>query len=99
MTNITPILQAAISLCIVIVTVVIVPWFKSLVSEQDFSDTLKWIKIAVSAAEQLYDSTKGAEKKAYVLTFLEEHGLTIDETALDTAIEAAVLELHNTLYG
>lgn len=53
------------------------------------------MKIAVSAAEQIYKgSGRGEEKKAYVIQWLREHGITVDEAKLDALIESAVYELN-----
>lgn len=54
------------------------------------------MKIAVTAAEQIYTgSGRGEEKKAYVLNWLQEHGITVDAEKLDALIEAAVYDLTN----
>ena len=51
----------------------------------------------MSAAEQIYTgSGRGAEKKEYVLNWLHEHGVTVDESKLDAMIESAVYELKNS---
>lgn len=55
------------------------------------------ISTAVTAAEQLYKSDEGQKKKAYVLALLESQGYRTDSSAIDAAIEATVLELHNEL--
>ena len=48
----------------------------------------------MAAAEQIYTgSGRGQEKKAYVLNWLREHGVTVDEDKLDAMIEAAVYDL------
>ena len=55
-----------------------------------------WVRIAVTAAEQIYTgSGRGAEKKEYVINWLREHGMTVDESKLDALIEAAVYDLNN----
>lgn len=96
--NITEIVQAVITLLVALVSVVLVPWIRGKVGEQNMADFLKWVEIAVAAAEQLYDSTAGQTKKNYVLAYLDERGYTVEERDLDAAIEAAVLKLHNELY-
>ena len=58
---------------------------------------LRWVDIAVSAAEQLYDAAQGGQKKLYVLGFLRDKGYDIDEDEIDLAIEAAVLRLHKEI--
>ena len=50
--------------------------------------------------EQLYKgSGRGNEKKAYVLEWLNKHGVTMDETKLDALIEAAVHELNSGVFA
>lgn len=52
--------------------------------------------IGNKAAEQIYrGSGRGEEKKAYVLNWLAEHGITLDEERIDALIEAAVYELNH----
>ena len=55
------------------------------------------IDTAVTAAEQIYNSDEGAKKKAYVIGLLEQQGYSANTSAIDAAIEAAVLKLHNEL--
>ncbi len=53
------------------------------------------MKIAVAAAEQIYQGEKrGAEKKQYVLDFLAQNGISFSEESVNAAIEAAVNELN-----
>ena len=95
--NLTPIFQAAILLVAAIVTTFVVPWIKSKVKNEDMTIFLRWVEIAVAAAEQLYKSTEGEKKKEYVLTYLRDKGYSVDVDDLENAIEAAVLKLHNEL--
>lgn len=97
--DLTPIIQAVIALCAVLITTFVIPWVKSKVGEQNTDNMLAWVTIAVQAAEQLYTSTDGAAKKEYVLNFLEEKGFEVDTDEIDLAIESAVLSLHTALYG
>ena len=97
--NITPILNALIALVLSVVSAFLIPWIKQKLGEGNMTEFLRWVEIGVSAAEQLYYSTDGEKKKAYVLNFLAEKGFDVDEQDLDAAIEAAVKKLHNELYG
>ena len=56
-----------------------------------------WVQKAVLAAEEKYsESGKGAEKKAYVIKFLEQHfNLKLSEEELDMLIDATVRETVN----
>ena len=94
MFNITPIVQAAIALLAAIVTAGVVPFIKSRTTASQQSQLNALVQIAVAAAEQTCrGSGKGSEKKAYVVEWLRQHGITIDEAQLDAMIEAAVYEL------
>lgn len=95
MTDITPIVNAVIALAAAVVTVFVVPWIKSKTTAAQREEIDAWVKIAVTAAEQIYKETgKGKEKKAYVLKFLEEKNLKIDEESVDLMIESAVKNMN-----
>lgn len=95
--NITPIINAGILLVAAIVSAFIIPWIKSKAKNEDTTNFLRWVEIAVAAAEQLYESTDGAAKKNYVLAYLQGKGITVNAEDVENAIEAAVLKLHNEL--
>ena len=95
--ELTEIIKLAIELIVAIASLWLVPWIKAKLSAEEIADMLRWVEIAVSAAEQLYDATMGYEKKQYVTLFLEERGYKVDGTEIDLAIEAAVLKLHKGL--
>lgn len=94
MTNITIIIEAAFALIAAVITAIVIPYIKSKTTAQQQAEINAWVKIAVSAAEQIYNgSGRGEEKKAYVLNWLAEHGITLDEARIDALIEAAVYKL------
>ena len=79
-----------------VITAVVIPYIKSRTTAQQQAEINAWVKIAVTAAEQIYrGSGRGEEKKAYVLNWLAEHGITLDEERIDALIEAAVYELNH----
>jgi len=95
MTDITPILQAVITLIGVVITVILIPYIRSKTTEAQRIQIQSLINIAVYAAEQLCkEPGMGEQKKMYVLGFLEERGVTFNASAIDTMIEAAVKELN-----
>ena len=98
MTNLSPIINALILVLSAILTAFVIPWVRSKYDTSELENLRIWTAIAVSAAEQLYDQCDGAKKRQYVLKFLENHGYMIDDTTVN-ALEAAVLKLHNELYG
>lgn len=94
--DITPIVEAVIMLIAAIISVFLIPWIKSKTTDSQRQQLVSWTKIAVAAAEQMFvGSGRGEEKKKYVLSFLEEKGLFIDENTVNAAIEAAVKQLNS----
>lgn len=92
--DITPIVEAVVAVVCAVVTCVLIPYIKSKTTTEQQKEINAWVKIAVSAAEQIYTgSGRGEEKKAYVLEWLRSHGITVDDEKLDAMIEAAVYEL------
>ena len=94
--NIPMIINIAIPILGFIVTTYLIPYLKANTTEKQREDIIFWVKIAVKAAEQIYHykAGAGADKKAHVLQFLNEKGITISEDELDALIEAAVLEIN-----
>lgn len=90
----TSIANAAIALIAAIITAFVIPWIRSKTTAAQFEKIKMWVTVAVEAAEQLYTgSGRGAEKKAYVVEFLNSKGFKIDAETLDKLIEAAVFNL------
>ena len=97
--DITPVVNAVIALAAAVVTAFVIPWVKSKTTAAQREEINAWVKIAVTAAEQIYSGVgKGKEKKAYVLKFLEEKNLKIDEESVDLMIESAVKNM-NEAFG
>lgn len=102
--DLTQIILAVIALISAVLTGFVIPWLKSkidinngTVSENQAAMIKLMINTAVKAAEQLYNSEEGKEKKAYVVNLLKEQGIDVDVPSIDAAIEAAVLELHRQI--
>ena len=94
--DITVIVEAIFGLIAAVITAIVIPYIKSKTNRQQQEEINAWVKIAVAAAEQLYrGSGRGEEKKAYVLTWLADRGITLDEEKLDAMIEAAVYDLEH----
>lgn len=98
MIDITQVINALIALFAAIITSVIIPYIKKKTSAERLKEIKAWTKIAVQAAEILFQGHEmGAEKKKYVIGFLEENGFCLDMIQADALIESAVLELKNNL--
>lgn len=97
MTDLTPIINAFIALVAALISAFVIPWLKRKTSQHDIEEMMKWIEIAVSAAQQLYYQLNGSERKEYVQQFLLSKGYDISSKEVDAAIESAVLKLHKEL--
>ena len=94
MIDLTPIMEAIIALVVAVITAFVIPWLKGKIDADKLEQIKLWVTVAVEAAEQLYNGTgRGEEKKAYVVKFLQEKGVTLDPDSLDKLIEAAVFNL------
>lgn len=80
-----------------VITYIVVPYIKANTTEKQRENAKFWVKVAVSAAEQIYkEKGSGKNKKQYVLEFLNSKGIKITEEQLNVLIEAAVFELNYT---
>ena len=95
MADITPIVNAVIALAAALVTAFVIPWIKSKTTAAQREETNAWVKIAVTAAEQIYKgSGRGEEKKEYVLNFLKGKGFEVDTASVNLMIESAVKNMN-----
>lgn len=94
MKDYTLLFEGVLTILFALITMYVIPWIKTKVSAEELTEIIKWVKIAVQAAEMIYkESGMGEAKKAYVKTFLEDKGIKYDERQIDSMIESAVLEL------
>ena len=95
MFNITPIIQCVICVLFILGSAYGLPFLKSKVSTAKLIELQGYVNIAVKAAEQIFrGSGLGAEKKNYVLQWLNDRGITYDDDKVDAMIESAVYELN-----
>lgn len=97
------VILALIPIAGTILTVYIIPYIKEKIGSEKLAQYQEWANLAVKCAEMLFtESGMGAEKKEYVVNFLNDmfnkNGVVITEQQLDVLIEAAVQEL-NRLQG
>lgn len=81
-----------------LITSYLIPLIKRKADAEKLETIRTWVTIAVYAAEQIFNAPGlGEDKKAYVIDFLTDHGFVIDEEEIENMIEAAVLEMKNSL--
>ena len=89
----TDIIQAFITLLATLITTFLIPYIKKKLSAEKLEELKKWVTVAVSAAEQLYGSKTGQQKKEYVVAFLLSKGIVFDVDEVNALIEAEVYKL------
>lgn len=89
----TELLQALIALLATVITTFLIPYIKKKLSAEKAEELKRWVGIAVKAAEQLYGSRPGIEKKEYVVAFLAQKGIIFDVDEVNAMIEAEVFKL------
>ena len=97
--DLTEVVKAVLALVSVLITTLLVPYIRTKMDKDKFAKLAEMVNIFVGAAEQLYNSDQGQQKKQYVLDKLAEAGYKVDGSEIDAMIESAVLDLHNALKG
>lgn len=99
--DITPILELIIKLVFALITLFLLPKLKALISEKvaesDQRKIIRWVELAVQAAEEAERSGL-IDKKAkytYALDFLEKRGVTFDPDTMQALIDSTCWELFN----
>ena len=99
--DITPILELAVKLIFALITIFLIPKLKELlaakVAESDQKKIIRWVELAVQAAEEAERSGL-IDKKAkyqYAKNFLEARGVTFDADTMQALIDSTVWELFN----
>ena len=89
----TELLQAIIALLATLITTFLIPFIKKKLSAEKVEELRKWVGVAVKAAEQLYGSKTGQQKKEYVVAFLASKGIVFDVDEVNAMIEAEVYKI------
>ena len=92
----TELIQTIIALASVLVTTFVIPLLKRKLSSEKLEELKKWAGIAVKAAEQIYGSKAGQQKKEFVVSFMLSKGIVFDVDEVNAAIEAEVYKLTKT---
>lgn len=81
-TNITPIVEAVIALASAVITVFLIPYIKTKLTEAQRKRIKEYIDTAVMAAEKLFPTVDGEklgeEKLQYVADYLKSKGIEFD---------------------
>ena len=91
----TPIFEAIITIVSLVLTGIIIPYIRQRIGEEKAENLKKWVSIGVKAAEQIYGSKTGRQKKEYVVSFLCSKGIVFDVDEVEALVEAEVYKLTN----
>lgn len=99
--DITVILELIVKLTFAVLTIFVVPKLKALISEKvaesDQKKIIRWVELAVQAAEEA-ERAGLIDKKAkytYALDFLGKRGVTFDPDTMQALIDSTCWELFN----
>ncbi len=95
--NYTAIIEIAITIISAVLTGFFIPWIKTKLSAEKNEKLKFWVSTAVKAAEQLYGSKTGQQKKEYVISFLLSKGIVFDVDEINTLIESEVFKITNEI--
>ena len=91
--DITQIIECAVLLISALITTFVIPVLKQKLSTDKREKLIFWIQTAVRAAEQIYGSKTGQQKKDYVVAFLLSKGIVADIDEVTALIESEVFKL------
>ncbi len=95
--DLTPVIEALITLISALITLFVIPkltqYLREKLTAEQMTALKQWVKIAVTAAEQLYGSKTGQQKKEYVVSFLLSKGIVFDVDEVTALIESEVYNL------
>lgn len=93
MKDYTGIIEIVISLISALITAFVIPLLKQKLSECKQEKLKFWVETAVAAAEQIYGSKTGQQKKNYVVNFLLSKGIVVNVDEVAALIESEVYKL------
>ena len=91
--DITAIIECVIALIGALVSAFLLPYLKAQMTQDKRARLSFWLKVAVEAAEQLFGSKTGQQKRDYVIAFLLSKGLVFDVDEVTALIESEVYKL------
>ena len=94
MIDLTPFFQALIALIAALITYKLIPWLKTKTDGQTMQNLALAARIAVYAAEQMFEHGDNKEKLNYAMMMLNHAGFNMDGRILRAAIEKAVYEMN-----
>lgn len=95
MIDLTPLVQAVITLAAAAITTFLIPWLRTRYGNEKMEKVRGWVEIAVLAAEKLYGAGNGDQKLEYAEAFLAQHKIKLDTSELIAMINAEIKKMEN----
>ena len=93
MIDLTPLVEALITLAVTAISVFLIPWLKTRYSNETLAKAQGWVQVAVYAAEKLYGAGNGDAKLAYAEDFLAAHNIKLDTATLKALVNAEIRKM------
>lgn len=91
---ITKLVEAVVTVVIVLISAYAVPWLKGKIGEDKYNQIVAFAETCVRSAEKIYTPEEWAQKKRYAVEMVqkkaEELGITITAEEINAIIEGAV---------
>ena len=91
---ITKLVEAIVTVVIVIISAYVIPWLKNRVGEDKYTTIIEFAEIVVRSAEKIYTSEQWQEKKQYAINLVIEKaknlGIDLSVEEVNAIIEGAV---------
>lgn len=94
--DLTNLIEALLELAFLALVMIVIPWAKAKLSNEQEAKLLTIFEIAVMAAEKLYGAGKGDEKLKYVESYLAARGIKVDAMRLKAYVNAAIKKMEQS---
>ena len=92
--DITPVIELAITIISALITLYVIPYLRQRLSEEKFRRLSCAVSMAVKAAEQIYGSKTGQQKKEYVISYLKTKNIAFNPDEVEAMIESEVFKMN-----
>lgn len=93
MLDLTPLLEAVISLAITAITAFLIPWIRNKYGTETLNKAKSFVEVAVYAAEKAYGAGNGEKKLAYVENYLAQKKIRLDFNTLKVLVDAQIKKM------
>ena len=84
--DLTPLLQAVLSLAVTLVTAFLIPWIRMKYSYEQRQRIVAAYQTAVYAAEQMFGAGMGEKKLEWAISQLEAKGIIVDRSVIEAEV-------------